>query len=926
MRSSASPAAATKTGIRPSSGVLKGAPDSFDMLLAPAERHLIDFAKNVDGGSVALVGNSGTGKTRLLSGLVEKLRAGHTVSIQSSKPMERNWPYAGVSAFMAGLEVAAGDGFDALLRTAIPGVEGRNAVASELLYRIRARRNHDRVIVLDDFDLLDAISQEVLGFVMSRLAGTGLRVVVSVTGPFLPDALAGTPTVDLGELSTQQLSELCAQAAGPAADPSALHMIALASHGNPAFALSVLNRLPTSQINGLDPLILPFVAGPNTSPTHLASTAETTEQQQWLLQLLSTARTTPRLLIETLAAGTGDLLEELEHAGLVETSKSGYSLVTIADARTRSTTYWAMTPDQRRLLHQQLAEHANNDFEFEALWHRSFLPGAASLGITMLETACSLAELSRPIDAVEYAERALIIGGAASPDFAPLGARLALLLVSAGEFAGALRYSDLASGYRLDPEPRINLAFATDTIAMTTRLRATTNTLEQAVREVGQQTPDLAIRTLIFKALFHLEIWETSEASEVLAQARELFPHVDDKNRELHWEMTRALASLGGQTPSFDVRSEITVDARQINSTAPETLVRARSLTHAERYAEAGHLLDIVLDSESELPATWRQVGHSFAMENEILAGNHTRALARFEMLSPLLDNYYLQSPTQILLKLWQLHASGDSAGAVEFLAKHRSGNQFSAIGSMKARAAAYAGHFALMRGDFDAAVAQLTVALRSPAAAQMPQLLRASGDAIEALVFQGSRSIASRFLARLEKQAKDRPSRWLLLTLARARAVVGGPESADANFAQARAVWTPQDGHFELGRIHLAYAQVLLNTTRSSEGLELLQNAAAEFTVCGAPGWAQRCTDLLHRPGSVEVATLAPTAEKLMDTLTEDERAVVRRVLEGQRNKEIAREVHVSLRTVELRLTNVYRKVGARSRSHLAALMTANS
>jgi DNA-binding NarL/FixJ family response regulator len=44
--------------------------------------------------------------------------------------------------------------------------------------------------------------------------------------------------------------------------------------------------------------------------------------------------------------------------------------------------------------------------------------------------------------------------------------------------------------------------------------------------------------------------------------------------------------------------------------------------------------------------------------------------------------------------------------------------------------------------------------------------------------------------------------------------------------------------------------------------------------------------------------------------------------VREGYRNKEIAAALFISLRTVELRLTHIYRKVGARSRSHLAALL----
>jgi DNA-binding NarL/FixJ family response regulator len=66
-------------------------------------------------------------------------------------------------------------------------------------------------------------------------------------------------------------------------------------------------------------------------------------------------------------------------------------------------------------------------------------------------------------------------------------------------------------------------------------------------------------------------------------------------------------------------------------------------------------------------------------------------------------------------------------------------------------------------------------------------------------------------------------------------------------------------------------------------------------------------------------VTTLPASA---LVALTPDERAVVELVVRGLHNKEIAARLFVSVRTVELRLTHVYRKLGARSRSHLVALL----
>ena len=47
--------------------------------------------------------------------------------------------------------------------------------------------------------------------------------------------------------------------------------------------------------------------------------------------------------------------------------------------------------------------------------------------------------------------------------------------------------------------------------------------------------------------------------------------------------------------------------------------------------------------------------------------------------------------------------------------------------------------------------------------------------------------------------------------------------------------------------------------------------------------------------------------------------------VRQGMRNKDIARALFVSLRTVEVRLTRIYQRIGVTSRAHLISLL-ANS
>jgi len=64
------------------------------------------------------------------------------------------------------------------------------------------------------------------------------------------------------------------------------------------------------------------------------------------------------------------------------------------------------------------------------------------------------------------------------------------------------------------------------------------------------------------------------------------------------------------------------------------------------------------------------------------------------------------------------------------------------------------------------------------------------------------------------------------------------------------------------------------------------------------------------------------PRAETRNRSLTAQERDVVALVEKGLRNREIAASLFLSLRTVELRLTGIYRKLGVSSRAHLIATL----
>lgn len=107
-----------------------------------------------------------------------------------------------------------------------------------------------------------------------------------------------------------------------------------------------------------------------------------------------------------------------------------------------------------------------------------------------------------------------------------------------------------------------------------------------------------------------------------------------------------------------------------------------------------------------------------------------------------------------------------------------------------------------------------------------------------------------------------------------------------------------------------------------SDEEMEL---ALASMGRGGAPidpVIARRILSLMARPGPMEAAR--PAADQEAASLTARELDVLQCVARGQSNREIARELGLSINTVECHAKNIYRKLSARSRS--AAVFNARS
>jgi DNA-binding CsgD family transcriptional regulator len=134
-----------------------------------------------------------------------------------------------------------------------------------------------------------------------------------------------------------------------------------------------------------------------------------------------------------------------------------------------------------------------------------------------------------------------------------------------------------------------------------------------------------------------------------------------------------------------------------------------------------------------------------------------------------------------------------------------------------------------------------------------------------------------------------------------------GRLDEAESTLAGALGAWTLP---LQRGRTLLALGSVQRRLRRRAVARETLQEALATFEELGAQLWAERAREELGRIGG---------RRAVAGELTPSERRITELVAGGKTNKEVAAVLFVADRTVESALTQIYRKLGVRSRTELA-------
>ncbi|MFL6067178.1 MAG: AAA family ATPase [Gaiellaceae bacterium] len=123
-----------------------------------------------------------------------------------------------------------------------------------------------------------------------------------------------------------------------------------------------------------------------------------------------------------------------------------------------------------------------------------------------------------------------------------------------------------------------------------------------------------------------------------------------------------------------------------------------------------------------------------------------------------------------------------------------------------------------------------------------------------------------------------------------------------------------------ELAKSLAALGSALRLARKPSDAREPLRRALELAQVCGATPLADHARSELYATG----ARPRKAALSGVDSLTTSERRVATLAAEGQSNRDIAQALFVTPKTIEVHLSNTYRKLGIRSRRELAAALTA--
>jgi DNA-binding CsgD family transcriptional regulator len=898
-------------------------------------RRLLDRARSGAGGCIVIRGEPGVGKTELTE---EVVRRAHGFQVTTARGVESESELA--FAGLATLTRPCLGRIDELAPPQRRAISSALALSDEptgsahavylafLSLLALAADEHPQLIVVDDLQWVDRPSTNAILFAARRLGADRVAMVLAMRPSEDGDRsnALGLPEVTLGGLEPEAARSLLTSEY-PDMDGSVVSAVVKATAGVPLALLEVPRLLSEDQVRGREALADPVPVGTRVQDAFRRTLATLPPGcREALVVLAADERSAPAILLQALQQlGLAiDVLEPARHAAVIRDVADG---VAFRHPLLRSAVYHGMPISIRRRAHLALANALGDDHVERRAWHLAFAASAPDeeVASTLVNAARAAGRKGAYASAVAAYERAAEL----TPD---PGLR-------------AWRFLDGAEACRLGgfPDRGISLLDRAMALAPASPVRAHIQltrgrilfhhgslpdayaVFTKEARRIERELPEVAAKLLTEAC------WTCTGAADVPNGLR---------SAEHAYALSRIVGGPARATAALALAEAYLLigrgrDARRI-LTACKAYLESRpspfspafsptiamSYLVAGDYEFAGFLLNAQVAAARELGAPGlisfvigSRVDYLFRTGEWTAAyadGTEALALARdvpsFSILA-----FVLTELARTEAGLGREDALNHATEGERLVARH--GHHSLILCAQAARALLHLG-----AGRIDEAITELrqTDRLWDRSGARDPGVVQWMPDLVEAFARAGRFDEAWNILGKLDDQAEQSQSTWARAVAARGRGLLADVEF-ESHLTEALALHATEPTPFEEARTELVFGERLRRAGRRAEARPHLRAALATFHRLGARDWARRAE--VELGGSVEHAERGRPAS---DHLSPHELQIALQVAGGATNAEAAAALFVTRKTVEFHLRNVYRKLGIRSRTELAALMAA--
>jgi DNA-binding CsgD family transcriptional regulator len=898
---------------------------------------------------VVVEGEAGVGKTALIRQFLSMLHGFRLVHAACDRS-ESDLPFGLASQLMRQLPTLGSPGFR-MVDAVIPPEQAWLDVGGQLLALLGERQREGPVaLVVDDIQWADKPSRDALAFVLRRLWADQVLALVTVTleSTSLPwDAHGGSgdtvaasglewqrTATGRGELCRLQLrglevpevTALCEEMTQVRLTASAALRLQRHTGGHPLYLRTLLTELSTDALGDLDkPLPVPG----SLDAVVRRQVAAVPDDSRALLQALAVLdMQTPLAMAATVAGveAATDALEPLLHVRLVDWSPSHPSShVRIRHPLIRDAVYNALAPGHRRDMHLRAAALVGTS---SAWAHRvAATDRADSVLAGELETAAAaMADNSDASKAATWLLWAADLSDVRED-------RERRLLTAVLNLLGKLRDTRAVSLRQAvescTPSPLRSCLLGRYEM-LGGRLLVAESHFRDAVAAAGGQPATDQIAATAAMLLAATKVWRGSGADAVVAAA--IAMTLDPENPGICARATAylgmgSLLALGPGTAvatfhEINRLPRVATDVARADAYLLMVRGTLRSLT-GQLEAACTDLATVLLLRREGAVTDGEELTRWWLANAQFLRGSWRDALIT-------VSQSFSMAPSET--RPWAYPLCHSTAALVcagkgewDRASSHieRADHWVRAIGppqfvlfTAMARAA-----LAQARGDHHTMLSALQPALSLSTGSGWPLAVESwwLPMHVEALIGTGQLPEAERALSRLSTLAAEvpylrLPRAWLSGWLHEA-----GGDRVAALAAYQTGADLPESGDdvpFFRARLEHARGSLALDTGDSKAAADPLRRAHKLFVALDAAPFIQRCSADLAR---CQLPTRPKSAAERV-VLTERERDIVHLVTRGLTNGEVARELFLSVKTIEYHLGNIYAKLGVKTRRELRA------